>query len=91
MCHLILQHRKAVKKKFKRGLIGWIYKVEFGETASRERAAGGADASGESVEFAEGADPERLALDKRIRQYAKDNGVSYVAAAGVVMKSANSK
>lgn len=31
--NLILQHRKAVKKKFKRGLIGWIYKVEFGETA----------------------------------------------------------
>lgn len=29
------------------------------------------------VEFAEGADPERVALDKRIRKHASDNGMSY--------------
>lgn len=63
--------------------------VEFGEAASRERAAeAGAGAADESpVEFAEGADPERVALDKRIRDHASKNGMSYAAAANVLMKS----
>ena len=30
--NLILQHRMAVKGRFKRGLLGWIYKIEFGES-----------------------------------------------------------
>lgn len=63
--------------------------VEFGETASRDRAAAaGAGAADESpVEFAEGADPERVALDKRIREHASKNGMSYAAAANELMKS----
>ena len=61
--------------------------VEFGEQATRERAAGASVADGTPVEFAEGADPERVALDKRIRAHAKDHKVDYVTAAHAVMRA----
>ena len=61
--------------------------VEFGEQASRDRAAGDAAADETPVEFAEGADPDRVALDKRIRAHAKDHKVDYVTAAHAVMRA----
>ena len=61
--------------------------VEFGEQATRERAAGGASADDTPVEFAEGADPERVALDKRIRAHARDHKVDYATAAHAVMRA----
>ena len=63
--------------------------VEFGEQATRDRAASdSADkASDTPVEFAEGADPDRVAQDKRIRAYAATNKVDYATAAHAVMRS----
>ena len=58
--------------------------VEFAEQASMARVASDASAA---VQFAEGADPDRVALDKRIRAYAKDNATDYVSAAHAVMRS----
>jgi hypothetical protein len=31
--NLILKHREAVKRRFKRGLLGWLYKIEFGASS----------------------------------------------------------
>ena len=61
--------------------------VEFGEQATRERAAADAAGSDTPVEFAEGADPDRLALDKRIRAHAKEHGQDYATAAHAVMRA----
>ena len=63
--------------------------VEFGEQATRDRAAAdGADKANDTpVEFAEGADPDRVAQDKRIRAYAATNKVDYATAAHAVMRS----
>ncbi|CAM3350406.1 peptidase [Paracidovorax anthurii] len=61
--------------------------VEFGEQAQRARAADDADDGTPAAEFAEGADPARVALDKRIRAHAKQNDMSYAAAAHAVMRS----
>jgi len=81
--------KKPMHQVFRELLQALPAQVEFGETASRERAAapgaGGADES--PVEFAEGADPERVALDKRIREHANKHSMSYAAAANVLMKS----
>ena len=61
--------------------------VAFGETATRERAGNVTDkANTTPVEFSEGADPDRLAQDQRIRAYAKQHGVPYTAAAHAVMR-----
>lgn len=62
-------------------------KVAFGEAASRERAPGSEEAEdGERIEYAEGADPERIELDKRIRAHAKAKGVDYRTAALAVAR-----
>lgn len=61
--------------------------VEFGEQATRERAAQAVAADGTPVEFAEGADPERVAQDKRIRAYAREHKVDYATAAHAVMRA----
>ena len=58
--------------------------VEFGEQATRERAAEAA--ANDEVQYAEGSDPERIAQDKAIRAYAKKHGMSYAAAANQVMR-----
>lgn len=62
--------------------------VEFSETATRDRAAAAEAAATAStpVEFAEGADPERVQQDQRIRAYAKKHSVSYATAAHAVMR-----
>ena len=69
--------------------------VEFGEQATRDRAVADAaaatvdtdKANDTPVEFAEGADPDRVAQDKRIRAYAATNKVDYATAAHAVMRS----
>lgn len=55
--------------------------VEFGETATRERAAQDDDDGDDSVQYAENADPESIALDKKIRAYMKKHNVDYKTAA----------
>lgn len=79
--------KKPLHEVFRDVLSALPAQVEFGEAASRGRAAGDFDTDGPSVEFAEGANPERVALDRRIRAYAKDKSLSYAAAAREVMKS----
>jgi hypothetical protein len=59
--------------------------VEFGEQATRSRA-GAADGGAPDVEYAEGADPERIELDKKIRAYAVKHNVDYATAAMAVTK-----
>jgi len=60
--------------------------VAFGETATRDRAAGaGGETTAQDHDFAE-ADPDRLAQHKAIQTYAANNKVSYAAAAAAVLK-----
>lgn len=59
--------------------------VADGEQATRGRVADAAAAA--PVEFAEGADPERVQQDQRIRAHAKEHGVSYSEAAHAVMRA----
>lgn len=56
--------------------------VEFGEAATKDKAAG--TSAGESVQYAENADPERVAMDKKIRQVMADRKIDYATAARVV-------
>ena len=81
--------KKPLHELFRDFLRALPKQVEFGEQATRDRAAnaGGAAEETTPVEFAEGADPERVALDQRIRKHASDNGMSYAAAANALMKS----
>ncbi|GKT22534.1 peptidase [Acidovorax sp. SUPP3334] len=79
--------KKPLHQVFRDLLQALPKQVEFGEQATRERAAGdGADAT-TPVEFAEGADPDRVALDKRIRAHAKEHKVDYATAAHAVMRN----
>ena len=79
--------KKPLHESFRDFVRALPKQVEFGEQASRDRAAG-TDATDETpVEFAEGADPERIALDKRIRAHAKDHKVGYATAAHAVMRA----
>lgn len=71
--------------KFKQFLEGLAPRVEFGEAATRNRAAG-ADSGAPEVAYAEGADPERVALDKKIRAYMAQHNVGYAQAFRAVAK-----
>jgi hypothetical protein len=62
-------------------------RVEFGEQASRERAAQGEGQAGDTLKYAEGTAPEAIELDKRIRAYATAHKVSYSQAATAVAAS----
>lgn len=70
--------------QFKQFLDGLQPKVEFGEHATRGRAADAA--AGDTVEYAENADPERIELDKKIRAHMAQHNVGYAAAARAVAK-----
>lgn len=59
--------------------------VEFGEVATQARAASGA-ADDDSVQYAEGSDPNRIEADRKIRAYMKAHNVDYLAASHAVMK-----
>ncbi len=60
-------------------------RVEFGEHATRKRAS---DHPGdeERIAYAEGTDPERIALDKKIRAYMKEKNISYAKAYAAVTR-----
>lgn len=58
--------------------------VQFGEHATRQRAAGQPPA--DDVAYAEGADPERIELDKRIRAHMAQHQVSYATAYAAVTR-----
>lgn len=58
-------------------------RVEFGEQASRGRAAADADVDAD-VQYAEGTTPEQKTLDQKIRALAKKHGITYAAAAQAV-------
>ena len=81
--------KKPLHELFRDFLRALPKQVEFGEQATRDRAAnaGGAAEETTPVEFAEGADPERVQQDKRIRAYAKEHKVDYATAAHAVMRS----
>ncbi len=82
--------RKPLHQVYREMLRALPAAVEFGEQATRDRAASQAQAGADTqtpVEFAEGADPERVALDGRIRTHAKQHGIPYAAAAHAVMRA----
>ncbi|MDO5289337.1 MAG: peptidase [Pseudomonadota bacterium] len=58
--------------------------VQFGEHATRQRAASQPPA--DDVAYAEGADPERIELDKRIRAHMAQHQTSYAAAYAAVTR-----
>jgi len=60
--------------------------VEFGETATKARAASGQAAGDDDAQFAETADPERLAQHRAIRAYMNEHKVDYQTAARAVIK-----
>lgn len=77
--------RQPLDKALCAFLDGLSPRVEFGEAATRERAAGTEGAGDEeAVAYAEGSDPERIALDKKIRAYAKTHQTDYATAARAV-------
>lgn len=82
--------RKPLHQVFRDVLQALPAAVEFSEQATRDRAAAAAKTGAETqtpVEFAEGADPDRVAQDGRIRAHAKEHGISYAAAAHAVMRA----
>ncbi|WP_221800452.1 hypothetical protein [Oceanobacter mangrovi] len=58
-------------------------RVEFGEHATKDKAAQG-DEDDETISYAEGTDPDAIALDKKIRAHMKKHSVDYVTAAHAV-------
>jgi hypothetical protein len=82
--------KKPLHQLFRDFLQALPKQVAFGEQATRDRAGSGLDNGVDNtpVEFAEGADPDRVALDKRIRAHAKEHQVGYAAAAHAVMRQA---
>lgn len=79
--------RAPLADKFKAMLTALPEAVQFGETATGQRAAGanGADADADDVEFSE-SDPDRLAQHKAIRAHMTEHKVSYQVAAAAVIK-----
>lgn len=78
--------KKPLHESFRDFIRALPQQVAFGEQASRDRAKVASDEA-TPVEFAEGADPERVQQDKRIRAYAKEHKVDYSTAAHAVMRS----
>ena len=66
-------------------LAGLPVQICFGEFATHGRASRDGALS-DAVEYAEGVDPERIALDKRIRAHMKTEKTSYADAAQAVMR-----
>lgn len=51
--------------------------VEFGEVATKDKAAGAEDGT---VQYAEGTSADAIDMDKKVRAYMKDHNVDYTAA-----------
>lgn len=79
--------RAPLVDKFKAMLTALPAAVQFGETATGQRAAGahGAGADADDVQFSE-SDPDRLAQHKAIRAHMAEHKVSYSVAAAAVIK-----
>jgi hypothetical protein len=78
---------KPMHEVFKAFLQQLPKRVEFGEQARRDNAAGDKGSTGDAagtVTYAEGTPPESIELDKRIRKHAADNKLSYAEAAEAV-------
>ena len=78
------EHATTLYEQFTQFLGGLAPKVAFGEQATRPRAAGAS--TDQAVEYAEGADPERVELDKKIRAYMAEHNVDYRKAFAAVAK-----
>ena len=76
---------KPLLQELKDFLQGLPAGVEFGEQATRGRA-GSADGGAPEVEYAEGADPQSIELDKKIRAHMAAHKVTYAAAYAAVTK-----
>ena len=61
-------------------------RVEFGEQASRQRAADDKDKTGDTVQYAEGTPQDQIDMDKRIRAYATEHKLTYAEAASAVAR-----
>lgn len=79
--------RAPLADKFKAMLTALPAAVQFGETATGQRAAGatGAGADADDVQFSE-SDPDRLAQHRSIRAHMAEHKVSYSVAATAVIK-----
>lgn len=78
--------KKPLHESFRDFVRALPQQVAFREQATRDRSAA-AETESTPVEFAEGADPDRVQQDKRIRAYAKEHKVDYATAAHAVMRS----
>ncbi len=58
--------------------------VEFGERATKDKAAQSAD--GDAVDYGENVDQDRLALDRKIREHMQAHQVDYATAAARLVK-----
>ncbi|MEW5972330.1 MAG: peptidase [Pseudomonadota bacterium] len=58
-------------------------RVEFGELATKDRAAHAAE---DDTHYAEGSDPDRIEADKKIRAHMRAHNVDYFTAARAVLK-----
>lgn len=59
--------------------------VEFGESATRDRAATGEQGNTDDAQFAEGSDPERLKQHQAIKAHMAEHKVDYATAARAVI------
>lgn len=76
--------KKPMAAALKDWLKGLPKRVEFGEQASRQRAAAEGATAAADVQYAEGTPPESIELDKRIRAHATQHKLSYAEAAMAV-------
>ena len=60
--------------------------VEFGESATKDKAGQQAGGDTDTVDYGENVDKDRLALDRKIRQYMQEHKVDYATAASCVIK-----
>lgn len=78
------------KKPMATALKDWLKalpkRVEFGEQASRDKAAQASKTTTDGVQYAEGTPAESIDLDKRIRAYAIEHKLSYADAAATVAR-----
>lgn len=72
--------KKPIGEAIKAFLQALPKRVEFGEQASRQRAAEG-DKNGDGVQYAEGTPVDQIELDRRIRKHAAEHKLTYAEAA----------
>ena len=78
--------RAPLAEKFKAFLTALPPPVQFGEAATRDRAAAEQAEGDEDAQFGESADPARLAQHKAIRAHMAEHKTDYATAARAVIK-----